>query len=105
MAVATVSVAATSTGATALGMSWRTMSRPAPAPAARAASTNSCSLSESTWPRTMRATDIHELRPMMRVIVHIVGFRKAASARSRKMVGMDRSTSTSRMMTASRAPP
>ena len=103
--MATVSVAATSTGATAFGMSWRTMSRPAPAPAARAASTNSCSLSDSTWPRTMRATDIHELRPMMSVIVHMSGFRNAASARSRKIVGIDSRTSTSRMIAASRAPP
>ena len=71
---------------------------------ARAARMNSCCLMDRIWPRTIRATDIHEFSPMIRVMVKSVGLRNAARASSRKMVGMESSTSASRMMTASIIP-
>ena len=55
IATAIASVAFTMIGPIEFGRMWRTMIRELDAPLARAASTNSFSLTDSTWPRTTRA--------------------------------------------------
>src|ERR1700753_109815 len=51
-------------GAITFGRMSMNMIRHGPAPRARAASTNSRSLIDSTWPRTMRPTEAQPKKPM-----------------------------------------
>ena len=52
-----IEVASTVIGATQFGRIWRTIVKISELPITREASTNSCSRSDSTAPRTMRATE------------------------------------------------
>ena len=104
--MATLSVAATTIGAIALGTQFaehdpqvrRTRS-------ATAAIANSRSRSERTCASTTRATLIHAVAAMSRVVVIRPGSVSAASASRRKIAGKHSTASTKRISTAPMTPP
>ena len=69
------------------------------APIARAARMNSRSLSESTWPRTRRATPIHDENPRTATSAASDGRNTAARKSSRNSIGTASSASTIRIRT------
>src|ERR1035437_4215389 len=84
------------TGASTLGSMSTNMIRESLAPSDLAASTNSRSRSESTWPRTMRATDAQLKNPITKMVIDrlgpVIDTRAIATSRN----GMHRTTSTRR---------
>ncbi len=76
---------------------WRTMMRVFDAPAARAASTNSFSFSESTWPRTTRATYIHPNPASTSMITSGVCPKFCNATASSAMSGTTRNRSVNRI--------
>ncbi|MNY17994.1 hypothetical protein D3C86_1513440 [compost metagenome] len=105
MARATVNVAATMMGPAAFGSNSRNMIQPLGRPSIRAAITKSRSRKERTSASTRRAISIQLVTAMMTVIMNGLGLTKAASARSRKMLGKERNASTKRIRIAPTRPP
>ncbi len=75
------------------------------APRDRAASTNSRSLSESTCPRTTRATEAQLKNPMTRIAICRLGLNTDTSATATMMNGTERITSMRRASSVSTQPP
>ena len=81
------------------------MIRGSPAPRDRAASTYSRSLIESTWPRTMRATEAQLKNPITSTVMVRLGPVMETRAMATSRNGMQRTTSMSRARRVSTMPP
>jgi hypothetical protein len=88
-----------------LGSNSTLIMRQFEAPRPRDGCTKSISFNDETCARTIRATSIQEVRPMISEIEGIVGGTKAATTSSRKTCGKHRSVSTRRMSRLSTRPP
>ena len=76
---------------------WRTIRCVCDAPSARLRSTYSRSLSVSTWARTSRAIDGHDVIPITRMMFWIDGPSTAASTIASGRNGITRNHSVSRI--------
>ena len=83
----------------------RNIIRPLLAPEAFAASTKSRSLRLKNSARTSRETSIQLVKPIIIIIMYMLGPTMAMTASIRKKVGKVSMTSTNRMSTASTLPP